>query len=147
MRFRDLPREFQMIAVDFLRELKLQDVHNGCAHVATSRRPGAYSRWEMNRNCGNVHLTWLDGYCKHGAWVGGLGADYMCGMCESGVTDYEWALNRAFSEWHKAQREKARIEVEAIFAFFKTVDYDTNVPMHKEMIRRATDLNIKYKVA
>lgn len=24
-----------------------------------------------------------DGYCKHGRYVGGCGADYICGECES----------------------------------------------------------------
>lgn len=25
-----------------------------------------------------------DGYCRHGVYVGGIGADYICGRCESG---------------------------------------------------------------
>lgn len=26
------------------------------------------------------------GYCRHGVYVGGCGADYMCGRCEDGAT-------------------------------------------------------------
>ena len=27
-----------------------------------------------------------DGYCRHGVYTGGCGADYMCGRCEDGAT-------------------------------------------------------------
>ncbi len=27
----------------------------------------------------------MNGYCKHGTYVGGIGADYMCGYCEDGT--------------------------------------------------------------
>lgn len=26
-----------------------------------------------------------DGYCVHGVYVGGMGRDYLCGMCEAGA--------------------------------------------------------------
>lgn len=145
MRFGELPREFQMVAVNFLREIKNQSQHAYCFAKRSQRRRGAYSSWEQHRNC-DAEIWAQDGHCKHGVYVGGCGADYMCGMCESGVTDYEWAMGRAFHAYRAAQKEKARIEVEAIFEFFKKVDYDTNVPLHKEMIQRASALNIEYKV-
>lgn len=31
-----------------------------------------------------------DGRCKHGTYVGGCGADYMCGWCEDGTPDVEY---------------------------------------------------------
>lgn len=37
------------------------------------------------------------GYCEHGVYVGGCGADYMCGWCESGDkrNPYSEAIGRA----------------------------------------------------
>lgn len=32
-----------------------------------------------------------DGYCEHGTYVGGIGIDWMCGWCESGISDEEYA--------------------------------------------------------
>jgi hypothetical protein len=50
-----------------------------------------------------------ENYCKHGTYVGGCGADYMCGWCESGVepqedettalpyNDTDWPFNQPFA--------------------------------------------------
>lgn len=32
-----------------------------------------------------------DGRCKHGVYVGGCGIDWMCGACEDGVSDEDYA--------------------------------------------------------
>lgn len=36
-----------------------------------------------------------DGYCEHGTYVGGCGADYMCHFCEMGYSraEYQCTLN------------------------------------------------------
>ena len=38
------------------------------------------------------------GYCRHGAYVGGIGIDWMCGYCESGITEL-WKCDCGKSEW------------------------------------------------
>lgn len=35
-----------------------------------------------------------DGYCEHGVYVGGCGADYMCGYCEQGISAKDLAQIR-----------------------------------------------------
>lgn len=38
-----------------------------------------------------------NGYCRHGKYVGGCGIDWMCGLCEDGITlrqEKDWALRR-----------------------------------------------------
>ena len=54
-----------------------------------------------------------DGYCKHGVYVGGCGIDWMCGICESGITDEEYeamckeeALADRRKRWYDAYIEK-----------------------------------------
>lgn len=43
------------------------------------RRPGGLrARVQARRARGEA------GYCRHGVYVGGCGADYMCGACENG---------------------------------------------------------------
>jgi hypothetical protein len=143
MRFRDLPREYKMVAVDFLRKIKNQDTHRYCFHKI-ERRPGSYSSWEQDKNC-DVEIWEQEGHCKHGVYVGGCGIDWMCQMCESGVSDYEWAMGFAFERYNRDMRAEAKKEIEAIFEFFGTVDYDTNCAVHKAMIQRATELNITYR--
>lgn len=39
-----------------------------------------------------------DGYCRHGAYVGGVGPDYMCGMCEQYGLDEEIKEVEAYIE-------------------------------------------------
>lgn len=137
MRFRDLPKKYKQMALDHLYELKLQECHHGCAHKSTQHRRGAYSSWEQDRNCDTVKLISLDGYCKHGAWVGGCGADYMCGMCENGTTDYEWALGIAFGAYNRAKRKENKKKGEELLTFFETTTYDRNNPEHKARLDRA----------
>lgn len=46
-----------------------------------------------------------DGYCKHGTYVGGCGIDWMCGPCESGYTNYEIAISRAWQESRRVRKQ------------------------------------------
>lgn len=45
----------------------------------------------------------MDNYCKHGTYVGGpLGPDFMCGWCEEGVSDIDYANyvhNELMRDW------------------------------------------------
>lgn len=144
MRFADLPREYKLVAVDFLFKIKNQDAHRNCFSKRSQRRSGAYSSWEQHNNC-DVEIWAQEGRCKHGTYVGGCGIDWMCQLCESSVSDYEWAMGVALDEYHHAMKKKARIEVDAIFEFLKTVEYDGNVPAHKAMVDRAVYLNNLYR--
>lgn len=47
-----------------------------------------------------------DGYCEHGRYVGGCGADLMCEWCESGISATE-AKRIVTAERTRAIREKA----------------------------------------
>lgn len=144
MRFADLPMEYKLKAVDFLRRIKKQEDHVYCFSKTSQRRRGAYSSWEQHRNC-DVEIWAQEGRCKHGTYVGGCGADYMCGYCENGMTDYEWAIGVALDEYYWEMKKKAKIETDAIFEFFKTVDYNKDIPTHKAMIERAVELNNTYR--
>lgn len=47
-------------------------------------------------------------YCPHGVYVGGCGADYLCGACEDGepLTEQERAdYKQAKEEWNNASGE------------------------------------------
>lgn len=140
MRFKDLPAKYKRIALDHLYMLKLQEVHANCAHRLSRRRSGAYTSWEQDRNCDSVHLISLDGYCKHGAWVGGCGADYMCGMCENGTTDYEWAMGLAYAAYNRARRKANQEESDRLIAYFNTTPYDKENPEHKARLDKAMKL-------
>lgn len=51
-------------------------------------------------------------YCVHGTYIGSWwGPDYLCGPCEDGVSDYEYALGMAYAE---AER-RARVARETYF--------------------------------
>ncbi len=39
----------------------------------------------------------LEGYCKHGVYVGGSGIDWMCGRCEDGDTSPEEEVKKEFT--------------------------------------------------
>ncbi len=56
-------------------------------------------------------------HCKHGTYVGHPGGpDYMCGYCEDGVTDEEWAT------WKKEEARSRRAETkEALSSMVKAV--------------------------
>ncbi len=41
------------------------------------------------------------GYCEHGVYVGGCGADYMCGRCESGEAPLTKAERKRFDKTKK----------------------------------------------
>ena len=52
-------------------------------------------------------------YCKHGVYTGSPGgADYMCGYCEDGVSDEEYAAilktNREYEEREQRRKRGAR---------------------------------------
>jgi hypothetical protein len=43
--------------------------------------------------------TSLNPHCKHGTFIGDpYGADYLCGYCEDGTSDYEIAIGQAHQE-------------------------------------------------
>lgn len=144
MRFKDLPREYKLVAVDFLRKIKNQDAHRYCFSKRSQPRRGAYSSWEQHNNC-DVEIWEQEGRCKHGTYVGGCGIDWMCQHCENGLNDYEWAMGVALDEYYYEMKKKAKIEIDAIFDFLKTVDYDKNVPVHKAMVERAVYLSKTYR--
>lgn len=53
-------------------------------------------------------------YCRHGVNLGyWAGPDYMCGACESGVSDYEYALGVAYDHMHRELRVTKQVEVDA----------------------------------
>lgn len=46
------------------------------------------------RNCGLA--DWF--YCQHGTFVGSAyGPDYLCGWCEDGISDYDYALMKGYN--------------------------------------------------
>ncbi len=62
-----------------------------------------------------------DSYCVHGTFVGNwAGPDYMCGPCEMGVSDEEWAHGKARAELRDARvralAPKVRPLIEALNA-------------------------------
>lgn len=53
------------------------------------------------------YLGYDDTHCKHGTFVGHwAGPDYMCGACESGITDEEWEAGNRRAD-RRARRVKA----------------------------------------
>lgn len=45
-------------------------------------------------------------HCRHGNFVGDpYGPDYMCGPCELGVNDYDYAFERAEKVWRNDRRK------------------------------------------
>lgn len=76
------------VAVRVVRGLKLADEHGGR---------------ECGRACG---LGVEANYCRHGVFVGDPhGPDFMCGYCETGVSDYEFALGIA--GWEQDRNARA----------------------------------------
>lgn len=53
------------------------------------------------------------GYCGHGNYVGGSGADYMCGPCEDGISPAEWQRGIVM-ERTRATRDRAMRQAEMI---------------------------------
>src|ERR1700756_2812283 len=49
-----------------------------------------------------------NGYCEHGKYVGGCGADLMCGLCEDGISMAEWRQIESRRRTRET-REKAAI--------------------------------------
>ena len=44
-------------------------------------------------------------YCRHGVYIGDpYGPDFLCGYCESGVSDYEYVIGSVKAEASGAQR-------------------------------------------
>lgn len=54
-------------------------------------------------------------YCKHGVNVGTWdGPDLMCGACEEGVSDHDWAMGQAYAMWRRDRSTVGRLVSEAI---------------------------------
>lgn len=69
------------VALDVITGLKLRQEHASCDRDECEI---ARDRWT---------------HCEHGTFVGDwAGPDYMCGWCEDGVSDYEYALGVAMNE-------------------------------------------------
>jgi hypothetical protein len=59
-------------------------------------------------------------YCRHGVNLGYWdGPDYMCGACESGVSDYEYALGAAYDHMRRETRERKQTELQAFCVWAK----------------------------
>lgn len=46
-----------------------------------------------------------DGYCVHGVYVGGCGIDWICGLCEDGVSYEEWQAGLAAERTLRARQD------------------------------------------
>jgi hypothetical protein len=145
MRFSELPIEYKKVAVEFLRGLKRQDEHFQCFHRNTDSRSRYYRHWEQNRNC-DIDIVAQDGHCKHGTYVGGCGIDWMCGLCESDVTDYEWAIGVALDKYRRDMKEKANEEFDKLIAYFNENTYDRENPEHTARLATAMDLAKTYRL-
>ena len=60
-----------------------------------SKQTESKGAWQMFVD---TPLRSYKGYCRHGAYVGGIGIDWMCGYCESGITEL-WKCDCGKSEW------------------------------------------------
>lgn len=78
-------------------------------------------------------------YCEHGTYVGDPGGpDYMCGVCESGESIYEYALSRAYSH-QGAATDKFRENV--ALAIIKAIPSENGRSLIAEdEIKRVADL-------
>lgn len=67
------------------------------------------AEWEEDRRTNG--WTSRNPYCVHGTYIGDpYGADYMCGACEDGMTDHEWAVGNAHSAaWRAQQRHQQAV--------------------------------------
>lgn len=69
-----------------------------------------YAEWEEDRR--DNGWTSRNPTCKHGTYIGDpYGADYLCGYCEDGTSEYELALGQA----HKIVQDD-RADLEALEA-------------------------------
>ncbi len=48
------------------------------------------------------------GYCVHGVYVGGCGIDWMCQLCEDGVSYKEWQEMLKYEEKARKRKERQR---------------------------------------
>ena len=63
--------------------------------------------WEESREARmrSKYRSRDEDYCKHGTYIGDpYGADYLCGYCESSVSDYEFVIGFVQSDAYNAQR-------------------------------------------
>lgn len=51
-----------------------------------------------------------EGHCEHGVYVGGMGADLMCGACEDGISDEQWFDNKVW-DWVEDFERAAHLDV------------------------------------
>lgn len=51
-----------------------------------------------------------EGHCEHGVYVGGMGADLMCGACEDGISDEQWFDNKVW-DWVEEFERAAHLDV------------------------------------
>lgn len=66
---------------------------------------------ELIREYERYYRGETEGHCPHGVYVGGCGADYMCGYCESNYSILEYALIVAYDE---RRRERNHIDMELV---------------------------------
>lgn len=97
------PREVLKFAARVVAELKLREEHRFCEH---------------RRYC--EHAAVRREHCKHGTYVGGwAGPDYLCGYCEDGIGDHEYALRVA---WDRQQAEAREVFRRIFDGFFDAMD-------------------------
>lgn len=59
-------------------------------------------------------------YCKHGVNLGYWdGPDYMCGACEDGTSDYDYALGLAYDHMRREKKARKLAELDAFCAWAK----------------------------
>lgn len=108
---------------------------NGNFTTGRGRKVPAWKREERD-------MFWRHeaGYCQHGVYVGGCGADYMCGLCESG----EAPLTKAERKKYNRDR-KANYHLDRVIYFLKRHQWDKAqeaFTMANRWSHRPTDKNV-----
>ena len=67
---------------------------------------GAYGMADDRDDTYDAEFRDPEGYCPHGRYVGGCGADLMCGYCEDGISRTE-AIRMERAERLRATRDRA----------------------------------------
>jgi hypothetical protein len=103
----NLSAKSKRVALSVLHTIKVEKQHKDCWHSRSGIRVD-------DNHCGLRRETT---YCKHGSYVGYWdGPDYLCGYCEDGVSDYEYALSVAYEYQHNATREANNLIKDAMLS-------------------------------